>query len=337
MGPERPNLRAIYVARQRIAPFIRRTPLIESPCLTEHTEVPVYLKLENLQQTGSFKIRGAANRMAMLTPEQKERGVITVSSGNHGRAVSYIAASMGTEASVCLSGNVPSDKVKAVAQLGGKPIVIGNSYDEAERYSIILEQDDGLTRIPPFDDPYVIAGQGTIGVEILEDLPGVDTIVVPLSGGGLISGIAIAAKSADTGIRIVGVSMERAPVMFHSLRAGRPIEMNEEYTLAEGLAGGIGLDNRYTFRLVQRLVDETVLVSEEAIAEAMLFMLDKHHMAIEGAAAVGIAAIMHQKALHTGPNVVVVVSGGNVDTAILRKVSQELLLTDPPNQPIIMP
>jgi len=324
MTPEHPNFRDIYIARQRIAAFIWKTPLIESPWLAEHTEVPVYLKLENLQQTGSFKIRGAANRMAVLTPEQKKFGVITVSSGNHGRAVSYVAASLGTEASVCLSRNVPPDKVTAIAQLGGRPIVIGDSYDEAEKHSATLEQRNGLTRIPPFDDPHIIAGQGTIGIEILEDLPDVDTIVVPLSGGGLISGIALAVKSADTRIHVIGVSMERVPVMYHSLQAGKPVEMDEGQTLAEGLAGGIGLDNQYTFRLVQRLVDETVLVSEEEIAEAMRFMLDKHHMAIEGAAAVGIAAVMHQKARLTGTNVVIVISGGNVDATILRRVSQDL-------------
>jgi len=318
-----PNLRDIYLARQRIAQLAWKTPLIFSPLLTDQAGISVYLKLENLQQTGSFKIRGAANRLATLTPEQKRRGVITVSSGNHGRAVSYVAARMRIEANVCLSKRVPPGKVAAISKLGARTIVVGESYDEAEQHSYVVEKEKDLTRISPFDDPYVIAGQGTIGIEILEDLPSVGSIVVPLSGGGLISGIAVAVKAADPSIRIIGVSMERAPVMYHSLLAGRPIKMKEEDTLADGLAGGIGLDNQYTFHLAQRLVDDVVLVSEKEIAQALSFMLIHHHQAIEGAAAVGIAAVMQRKAQAAGESVAVVVSGGNMDTELLMRIACE--------------
>jgi len=323
MSQPDPNLRDIYQARRRIAHVVRKTPLIPSPWLTELSGSTVYLKLENLQQTGSFKIRGAANCLATLTADQKRTGVITVSSGNHGRAVSFVAASMGIEATVCMSGRVPPNKVAAISKLGARTRVVGESYDEAEQFSLALERKEGLTPIPPFDDPDVIAGQGTIGIEILEDLPNVDSVIVPLSGGGLISGIALAVKSADPSIQVIGVSMERAPVMVHSLQAGKPVQMEEQDTLADGLAGGIGLDNQFTFRLVRSLVNETVLVSEEEIAQAMRLMLENHHQVIEGAAAVGIAAILRQEAHAAGKNIVVVISGGNVDTSLLLRIVRQ--------------
>jgi len=183
-----------------------------------------------------------------------------------------------------------------------------------------MQEGRGLTMIPPSDDPFVIAGQGTIGLELLDDLPDIDTVIVPLSGGGLISGIALALKSADPEIRVIGVSMERAPVMYHSLRAGKPIEMEEE-TIADGLVGGIGLDNRYTFCMVQEYVDDTILVSEEEIAGAMIFALERHHLVVEGAGAVGIAALLYGRVKDIGRNVVVVVSGSNVDLPLLLEIA----------------
>jgi len=307
------TMRDIYLARQRIAPIARRTLLINSPWLTEHVGASVYLKLESLQETGSFKIRGAANKLLGLTADEKARGVITVSSGNHGRAVSYVARQLGLNAVVCISERVPSNKVEDIKRLGAEAVVYGKSYDEAEAHSFRLQKERGLTRIEPFDDPFVIAGQGTIGLELLEDLPEIDTVVVPLSGGGLISGIALALKSATPAIRVIGVSMDRAPVMVHSLMAGAPIEMEEEDTIADALVGGIGLDNRYTFRLVQEYVDDTILVSEEEIAEAMAFTLEQHHLVVEGGGAVGVAALLHRRVREVGRNVVVILSGGNVN------------------------
>ena len=177
--------------------------------------------------------------------------------------------------------------------------------------------------IDPFDDPFVIAGQGTIGLELLEDFPEIDTVVVPLSGGGLISGIALALKSASSTIRVIGVSMDRAPVMYHSLKAGAPIDMEEEETIADALVGNIGLNNQYTFRMVQEYVDDVVLVSEEEIAAAMAFALEQHHFVVEGGGAVGIAALLHQKASGLGRNVVVVVSGGNVSLPLLLRMVEK--------------
>ena len=325
MTPSDVTLQDIYRARQRIASLARRTPLIHSPWLTEHVGSSagsaVYLKPENLQETGSFKIRGAANKLLGLTAEEKARGVITVSSGNHGRAVSCVAGQLGMDAVVCLSERVPANKVEAIRRFGAETVVYGQSYDEADAHAARLQRERGMTGVHPFDDPAIIAGQGTIGLELLEDLPEIDMAVVPLSGGGLIAGIALALKSANPAIRVVGASMDRAPVMFHSLRAGKPIEMEEEETIADALAGGIGMDNRHTFRMVQEYVDETVLVSEEEIAEAMACALETHHLVVEGGGAVGLAAVLNRRVRKLGHSVVVVLSGGNVDLSLLVEIA----------------
>lgn len=311
------TVRDLYLARQRIAPLVRRTTLVASPWLSERAGASVYLKPENLQETGSFKIRGATNKLLSLTAEERARGVITVSSGNHGRAVAHVARQLGIPAVVCVSERVPANKVAAIRDLGAETVVCGGSYDEAEAHSFQLQEERGLARVEPFDDALVIAGQGTIGLELLEDLPEVDTVVVPLSGGGLISGIGLALKSADPAIQVVGVSMDRGPVMFHSLRVGQPIEMEEQESLADALVGGIGLDNRYTFRMVQEYVDDTVLVSEEEIGQAMALALLRHHLVVEGGGAVGVAALLQRRVAELGHHVVVVLSGGNVDVPLL--------------------
>ncbi|MEA3374842.1 MAG: hydroxyectoine utilization dehydratase EutB [Chloroflexota bacterium] len=316
------TLRDVYEARHRISGIAVRTPLIESPALAEHAGAPVYLKLENVQRTGAFKIRGAANKLRSLSSEERERGIITVSSGNHGRAVAYVAQQLGIRATICMSTRVPPNKVDGIRRLGAEVILRGDSYDEASEHALELQEAQRLCMIPPFDDPTVIAGQGTIGLELLEDLPEVDTVIVPLSGGGLLSGIALALKSAAASIRTIGVSMERAPVMFHSLRIGHPIEMEEEETLADALAGGIGLDNRYTFSMIKEYVDETVLVTEEEIADAMAFALQKHRLVVEGGGAVGLASVLHGKMEEVGKNIVVVISGGNVEIPLLLKIAQ---------------
>jgi threonine dehydratase len=316
------TMQDIYLARQKIVPLARRTPLISSPLLTERIGAPVYLKAENLQETGSFKIRGAANKMLSLTPEEKARGVITISTGNHGRAVSCVAQRLGIKALICIPEGVPSNKVEAIKAFGAELLVCGQSYDEAEEHAVRLGQEQGLTMIDPFDDPWVIAGQGTIGLELLEDLPELDTAIVPLSGGGLISGIALALKSSSSGTRVIGVSMDRAPVMYHSLKAGRPIQMEEEETIADALVGGIGLENRYTFRMVQEFVDDAVLVSEEEIAAAMAFALEKHHLVVEGGGAVAVAALLHGRVEEIGCNVAAVLTGANVDMPLLLEIAR---------------
>ena len=328
MAMDEVTLRDVYLARQRIGPLVRRTPLVRSDWLSDVAGAGVYLKLESLQETGSFKIRGAANRLLSLPEEERARGLIAVSSGNHGRAVAHVARRLGLRAVICISERVPANKVRAMQRLGAEVVIYGRSYDEAEAHSRRLEAEQGLLRVDPFDDPAVIAGQGTIGLELIEDLPQLDVAVVPLSGGGLISGIGTVLKAANPAVRLVGVSMDRAPVMVHSLRAGRPLELEEEDTLADALAGGIGLDNRLTFRLVQRLVDETALVTETWIARAMALALEREHLVIEGGGAVGIAALLAGKiaAGAGGHSVAVVVSGSNVDVPLLVKIVEETKL-----------
>jgi len=310
------TLRDIYQARGRIAPIARRTPLVSSPSLAERAGQPVFLKLENLQETGSFKIRGAANKLSSLPEEARSRGVITVSSGNHGRALAYVARRFGVRAVVCLSEAVPENKREGIRRLGGEVVVQGSTYDEAAEHALRLQEERGLEMVFAFDDPWIIAGQGTIGLELLEELPDIRAAVVPLSGGGLLGGIALALKSADPGIRVIGVSMERGPAMVESLRAGRVVDIVEEPTLADALAGGIS-PNRYAFGIVSRTIDEAILVSEEEIAEAMAFALERHHLVVEGGGAVGMAALLSGKLRGLGGPTAVVVSGGNVDLSTL--------------------
>ena len=318
------TMRDIYSARARIAPLAHKTPLISSPALSELTGSEITLKLECLQETGSFKPRGAANKILSLEPGAQQRGVVTMSSGNHGRALAYVAHRLGLRAVVCLYKTVPANKRDATRKLGAEVVVKGSTYEEAMEEAYRLVEKEGLEMIHPYDDPVVIAGQGTIGLELLEEFPDLDTVVVPLSGGGLLGGIAFVLKSADPKIHVVGVMMERGPAMVESLRAGRLVEIVEEPTLADALAGGI-IPNTYTFELLQKTVDETVLVSEQEIAAAMAFALERHHLVVEGSGAVGIAALMSRKLQHLGKRVAVVISGANVDMAILMRVVQDHL------------
>jgi len=318
------TMRDIYSARERIAPITRKTPLVASPELAELTGGEITLKLENLQETGSFKPRGATNKILSLEPEVRQRGVVTVSSGNHGRAVAYVAHCLGLRALVFLADTVPANKREAIQKLGAEVMVRGSTYEEASREAYRLVEKEGLEMIHPYNDPLVIAGQGTIGLELLEEFPEMDTVIVPLSGGGLLGGIAFTLKWADPGIHVVGVSMERGAAMVESLRAGRVVEIVEEPTLAHALAGDIHPCD-YTFPLIQKTIDETVLVSEEEIAAAMALALEQHHMAVEGAGAVGIAALMSEKIEHLGKHVAVVISGGNVEMSILLQVAREHL------------
>ncbi|MCB0129698.1 MAG: pyridoxal-phosphate dependent enzyme [Caldilineaceae bacterium] len=308
------TLRRIYQARGTIAPYAVRTPLVRSDALSDMSGRDIFLKLETAQVTGAFKIRGAANRLCNLTPAAQARGVVTVSTGNHGRAVAQVGRALGIRVVVCVPELVLPHKVAAMAKLGAEIVVAGANQDEAEAHAADLAAREGLTMVSPFDDPDVIAGQGTIGLEILEDLPAVDTVVAPLSGGGLLGGIALAVKTADPDIRVVGVSMAKSPVMVESVKAGHVVQLPEEPTLADSLMGGIGLDNRHSFELIRRLVDEYVLLSEEEIATAMRFAFLTERQIVEGGGAVALGAVLHQKIATLGATVVVVLSGRNVDT-----------------------
>jgi len=314
------TLQDIYAARHTIAPWIRRTPLIWAEVLSRRIGHRVFLKLESLQDTGSFKLRGAVNALARLAPAARQRGVVTVSTGNHGRAVAFAARRLGIRAVVCMSHLVPTNKVRAVEHLGAEVRIVGASQDAAQAEAERLVAEDGLVLVPPFDHPDVIAGQGVIGLEILEDLAEADCLVAGLSGGGLISGMAIALKAASPGIRVVGVSSQQCPAMSRSLQAGHPVLVEERPSLADSLGGGIGLDNRYTFDLVRRYVDDVVLVNEAEITAAMASLYWEERLVVEGAGAVGIAALLADHASPRGQCTVVVLSGANVDMAIFTRV-----------------
>ncbi len=314
---------AVTQARNAVARVARETPLVRSQFLSEHVGAAISLKLENLQITGSFKVRGAANKLLSLGEEERDRGVVTCSSGNHGRALSFVASVLGISATVCVPEWVDPIKLEAIRRHGAEAVLHGSTYDEAEQRSIEVAEERGLTYLSPFDDPFVIAGQGTIGLELLEQAPQLDTVVIPLSGGGLAGGVALALKAVKPEMRVIGASAHNARVMFESLKAGKPIAFPEEETIANALSGGIGLNNRYTFQLVRDFVDEHVLVSEEEIRQAMRLTALEEKVVVEGGGAVGIAALLSGKVASLGNDTVVIVSGGNVSGGILGGVLAE--------------
>lgn len=304
-----PVLVDVLRAARNIAGTAIRTPLIAS-ALDGGAEI--LLKLETLQPSGAFKLRGAANALSRLGEDARRRGVVCCSTGNHGRAVAYAARRLGIPATVCLSELVPDNKVKAVEALGATVRRIGASQDEAQREATRLVEERGMTDIPPFDHADVIAGQGTVGLEILEERPDVRCIAIPLSGGGLAAGVALAAKTINPSIRIVGVSMSRGAAMAASLEAGKPVDVTEVATLADSLGGGIGLGNRFTFEMCRRYIDEVILLDEAEIYAGMSALFTVDRLVAEGASAVSHAAVLAGKLELDGPTAFII-SGCNVD------------------------
>ena len=315
------GLADIEAAARRITRRVARTPLVPSQSLSR-PGAPVHLKFETRQPTGSFKLRGASNAVAMLGEKARAAGLVTASTGNHGRAVAQAARDHGVRAVVCMSQLVPANKVEAVAALGAEVRIIGRSQDEAQREVDRLVREEGLTEIPPFDHAGVIAGQGTIGLEIVADLPGVAAVLIPLSGGGLAAGVAAAVKALRPKARVIGISMARGAAMQASLAAGHPVEVEEQDTLADSLGGGIGLSNRYTFAMCRALLDEVVLVEDAEIAAGIRHAFLSEGEVVEGAGAVGIAALLAGKITPVGATAIVV-SGHNIDGARHRRIVAE--------------
>lgn len=312
------TLADIEAARSRIAGRVRRTPMLPDPVLTDRLGRTVLMKAEQLQETGAFKLRGASNALLSLDPARRAAGVVTASTGNHGRAIAHAARRMRVRAVVCLSRLVPANKVEAIRALGAEVRVTGASQDEAMAEVARAVAEEGMTEIPPFDDPSVVAGQGTLGLEIVEDCPEVATVLVPLSGGGLASGVAVALKALRPGARVIGITMENGAAMAASLAAGRPVEVTEVASLADSLGGGIGMSNRVTLPICRALLDDVVLVTEAEIAAAMRHLAALGQV-VEGAAAVGTAALLAGRIGGAGP-VVTILSGGNVDPALHARV-----------------
>jgi len=321
MSEQAVTLADIYAARRRIAPHVARTPTVPAKALDARVGAPVYLKAEQLQVTGSFKLRGASNRMLQLNDAERARGVVACSTGNHGRAVAEAARRLGVPATITLSELVPENKLAGIRALGAETRIVGRSQDAAFEEAYRLVREDGLTLIDTFDHPDVIAGQGTAGLELLEDAPDIDTLLVCLSGGGLAAGMAVAAKAANPAIRVIGVSMERGPAMVESVKAGKPVQVEEQPSLADSLGGGIGLDNRYSFPLCRDLLDDYVLLSEDEIAWGMKHLYWEQQWVAEGAAAVGVAALLSGKVRpRAGKPVGAIVSGCNVDMAMFSRL-----------------
>ncbi|MFC7397480.1 hydroxyectoine utilization dehydratase EutB [Chelatococcus sp. GCM10030263] len=316
----RVTLADIEAAARRIAGRVLRTPVVASPSLTARYGAPILLKMEQRQTTGSFKLRGATNALLSLTAEEKARGVVAASTGNHGRGLAHAAAAEGVRCIVCMSALVPTNKVEAIRSLGAEIRIVGRSQDDAQVEVDRLVAEAGMTMVPPFDQAAVIAGQGTIGLEMVEDVPDVETILVPLSGGGLATGIAAAVKALRPSARAIGISMERGAAMQASLAAGKPVQVEELPTLADSLGGGIGLDNRHTFAMARDLLDEVVLLSEEEIAAGIAHAYAEEREIVEGAGAVGIAALLAEKISSPAGPTVVVLSGHNIAMDLHRRI-----------------
>lgn len=306
------TLADILNAAREIAGVADATPLVPSPYLSARAGHEVLLKLEIAQPIGAFKLRGALNAIAGLPAGAV--GVTCCSTGNHGRGVAYAARARGMRAVICMSELVPQAKIDGIRALGAEVRIVGRSQDDALAESQRLARDEGLAEISPFDDPRVIAGQGTIGLELLAARPDLDCLLIPLSGGGLAAGIAVAARAIRPGIRLVGLSMERGAAMEASIAAGCPVEVEETPSLADSLGGGIGLDNRLSFPLCRDLLDEVVLISEQEIYRAMQALYFEDRIVAEGACVVGIAGILAGKLALTGPTATII-TGRNLDMA----------------------
>ncbi|MDJ0818565.1 MAG: pyridoxal-phosphate dependent enzyme [Desulfobacterales bacterium] len=318
-----PTLQDANQANARIKPMIWQTPVIAASDLAEKTGAAgIHLKLECLQNTGSFKVRGAANKILSLTDQEKKRGVITFSTGNHGKAVAYVAGQAGIKSVVCLSEHVAAYRVEMIKALGAEVSLKGHSQDEAEKNYQQLMAARGLVPVVPFDDPMIIAGQGTIALEILAKLPDTDVLLIQLSGGGLLAGMAMVAKSINPGVHVVGLSLEQSPAMLESLKAGLPVQVEEKDSLGDSLLGGIGFDNQYTLPMVEKFADEHLLIAEDEIKDGMFYIFEKHRLIVEGAAAVGVGALLNQKINVKGKNVVTLLSGSTINSEEYLRIIQ---------------
>lgn len=313
------SLEDIKKAQKNISNYIYKTPQVDSIPLSK-TNQKVSLKLESIQITGSFKLRGAINKLLSLNEEQKNKGVIAVSTGNHGKGVAYAAKQLGIKSKIFMSELVPTHRRNAIESLGADVEIVGINSDEADHHAREYAIKNNVELVHPFDDLEIIAGQGTIGLEILKDVPNVDTVIVPTSGGGLIGGIAIAIKEQKPDTKIIAVSMKRGPSMYESLKIGKPVDVEEEETLADCLGGSIGLENKYTFKIVQNTIDDFVLIDEDKIAEGIKFNFEHHKLITEGAAATSIMVVKDQLSSHLGKNIVCLICGGNIDAELFSKI-----------------
>jgi threonine dehydratase len=321
------SLKDVLAARERIRDRVLLSPCTRSESVSAASGTDAFLKLESLQRTGSYKERGALNKLLLLSEVECARGLVAASAGNHAQGVAFHAGRLGVKATIVMPETTPIVKVANTRAHGARIVLHGANYDEAYAEARRLESAEGLTLVHPFDDPGVIAGQGTIGLEVLEQLPDVDVVMVPIGGGGLASGVAVAVKAVRPSARVVGVETEVLPSMLAALDAGRPVTLDPANTLADGIA--VKRAGDVTFEHVRHLVDEIVTVSEEEIASAILHLLEKDKTVVEGAGAVGVAALLNRKVKGVeGRRVVSIVSGGNIDVNLVARVIERGLVKD---------
>ena len=313
------TLETIQKARKDIAAFVKETPLCRSDYLSKVCGCDVHLKLENLQVTNSFKPRGAVNKLLHLTAREKKLGIITASAGNHGQAVAYAAQKLGFPAMVVVPETTPHVKTEGIRKFGAELVLFGDSYDEAEKRAKEIARKDRCAYISPYDDELIISGHGTVGLEIVEALPEVNAVVVPVGGGGLVSGVSIAVKSIKPDVEIVGVQSEASPVMYESLKAGKIVNTEKAKTIAEGLSGGIEKGS-LTFEIAKTCIDRMLLVKEATIRRAVYILWTREKQRAEGSGAAAIAPILEDKALFKGKTVACLITGGNIDDELFKAI-----------------
>lgn len=301
------------------------TPLLFSPGISSLVDgLPVYLKAENLNRAGSFKVRGAVTKIASLTPEEAARGVIAASAGNHAQGVALAARALGIRAIICMPEGAPLTKVAATKNYGAEVVLHGQTYDDAYQKALELQAEHGYVFVHAFDDPHTVAGQGTIGLEILDELPNVKTVFVPIGGGGMISGIALALKTLKPDVRVIGVQAAGAPAMYLSKQNGELTNTEFVRTIADGIA--IKRPGKLTWEIIKQCVDEIVLVDEEEIAESILVLLERMKLMVEGGGAAGFAALLNKKVANVEGPACVVLSGGNIDVNVLSRIIERGLV-----------
>jgi threonine dehydratase len=320
------SLAEIRIAMERIRDSIYLSPCARSEYFSQLTGNSVYLKLDNLQRTGAFKERGALNKLLTLTTEERSRGVIAASAGNHAQGVAYHAGRHGIRAEICMPLTTPLIKVSATKSYGAEVILHGANYDEACEEAVRRSQQFGMTFVHPFDDEVVIAGQGTMGLEILQQVPEIEAVIAPIGGGGLISGVACAIKEANPQVRVIGVQPARLPSMKVAIAEGHPVTLSPAATIADGIA--VRRAGEKTLPLVQKYVDDIVTVDEEEIANAILLLLEREKTLAEGAGAAAIAALINRKTPLSGKRVAVLVCGGNIDVSLLSRIMERGLVKD---------
>jgi threonine dehydratase len=310
----------ILEARRKLARHLRPSPVVHSNHLSERFGCKIFLKLENLQDTGSFKVRGALNHLMQLSPKELERGVAAASAGNHAQGLAWAARQLGSPATVFMPDHAPIAKLLATKSYGAEVISTGSSYDDAAKAAQGWVDAHNTLLVPAFDDPYIVAGQGTIGLEILEQVPEVDMVIVPVGGGGLIAGIALAVKDVRPRIQVIGVQVNGAPGAVRSLEAGRRVTAAPQPTLADGIA--VSGPGEIPFSIMRRYVDGMFTVEETSVEEAVICLLERKHLLVEGAGAVSLALLQEGRLSQRGQSIVLVISGGNLDIQWLDRIIQ---------------